>query len=219
SISHVLFSTGMLQPVARMVRVSRERGIVSVIDGAHPPGLLALDLKTIDADYYCASPHKWLLSPKGTGLLVVRPDRIATTWPLIASGNGPDPPTARFDHLGTITESLLAGLAAAVAFHAAIGREGGEARVRRLGTQLHDALRGLPTIDVVTPRAPAMRIGMVAFRSSRESAEALQGRLARARVRTRRIAEHGLEYLRLSAHVYTMPRDLERVVGLVAEGG
>lgn len=219
SISHVLFSTGMLQPAARLVRLARERGIVSVIDGAHPPGMLALDLQAIDADYYCASPHKWLLSPKGTGLLVVRPDRIATTWPLIASGSWQEATTARFDHLGTINESLLAGLAAAVAFHEALGREAVEARVRRLGTLLHEALRALPGLEVVTPRAPTLRTGMVAFRSSRESAEALQGRMSRARIRTRRISEHGLEYLRLSAHVYTLPRDLERVVGLVAEGG
>jgi isopenicillin-N epimerase len=219
SISHVLFNTGMLQPAARLVGLARERGIVSVIDGAHPPGMLALDLQALDADYYCASPHKWLLAPKGTGLLVVRPDRIATTWPLIASGNWADPTTARFEHLGTLNESLYAGLAAAIAFHEAIGREAVESRVRALGTQLHDALRATPGSEVVTPRAPAMRTGMVSFRSSRETAEALQGRLSRARIRTRRISEHGLEYLRLSAHVYTVPRDLDRVVGLVAAGG
>lgn len=219
SISHVLFTTGMIQPVARLVRLARERGIVSVIDGAHPPGLLALDLRAIDADYYCASPHKWLLAPKGTGLLVVRPDRIATTWPLIASGDWQAGTVARFDHAGTINESLHAGLAAAIAFHEALGREAVEARVRHLGTLLHDALRAMPGLEVVTPRAAELRTGMVAFRSARESAEALQRRLGRARIRTRRIAEHDLEYLRLSAHVYTLPRDLERVVGLVADGG
>jgi isopenicillin-N epimerase len=75
SISHVLFTTGMIQPAARLVRLARERGIVSVVDGAHPPGMLALDLQALDADYYASSPHKWLLAPKGTGLLVTRPDR------------------------------------------------------------------------------------------------------------------------------------------------
>src|SRR5690606_23651227 len=121
SISHVLFTTGMIQPVARLVRLARERGIISVIDGAHPPGMLALDLQAIDSDYYASAPHKWLLAPKGTGLLVARPDRLATTWPLIASGDWEADDGRRFEHAGTGNESLVAGLAAAVAFQEALG--------------------------------------------------------------------------------------------------
>ncbi|MGH7594656.1 MAG: aminotransferase class V-fold PLP-dependent enzyme, partial [Gemmatimonadales bacterium] len=67
SISHVLFSTGMLQPVADLVRWARSRHIITVIDGAHPPGMLVTNLQAIDADYYATSPHKWLLAPPGVG--------------------------------------------------------------------------------------------------------------------------------------------------------
>jgi selenocysteine lyase/cysteine desulfurase len=217
SISHVLFTTGMIQPVAALVRVARERGIISVIDGAHPPGMLVLDLTALDADYYASSPHKWLLAPKGTGLLITRPDRVERTWPLVASGDWAASDHRRFEHVGTANESLLAGLAAAVAFHRAIGREAIEARIRALATMLHEGLSRIRGLTIVSPQVATLRSGMVAFLKEGETAAQLQGRLGAAGIRTRRIAESGFEYLRLSTHVHVLPKDIERVVRLIGE--
>jgi|CXWL01.1.fsa_nt_gi selenocysteine lyase/cysteine desulfurase len=217
SISHVLFSTGMIQPVRALVRMARERGIITVIDGAHPPGLLELNLRDLDADFYASSPHKWLLAPKGTGLLIVRPDRMATTWPLVGSGDWAATDIKRFEHVGTSNDSLLAGLRAAVQFQQAIGRRAIELRARGLATQLHAMLAKLPRVQVVSPTRPEFRAGMVAFRMEGTTATALQGYLGAQRIRTRRIAESNLEYLRLSTHIYTFPRDLERTVALLKE--
>ena len=215
SISHVLFTTGLLQPVAELVRWARTRGIITVIDGAHPPGMLVTDVKAIDADYYATSTHKWLLAPKGTGLLVVRPDRIATTWPLIGSGDWAATDIRRFEDVGTSNGSLVVGMRAAVAFHNAIGREAIELRTRALATRLFDALATVPQVKLVSPRSAAHRTAMVSFTMDGTTAEKLQGYLGAARIRTRRIAEFGYEYLRLSTHVYVLPRDIDRVVGLL----
>jgi selenocysteine lyase/cysteine desulfurase len=216
SISHVLFTTGLIQPVAALVRLARRRGLLSVIDGAHPPGLLALDLQAVDADYYAASPHKWLLAPKGTGLLVTRPDRLEHTWPLVASGDWAAADHRKFEHVGTANESLVAGLAAALAFHDAIGKDAVEMRARSLATRLHDRLTAIRGVRVVSPSTASLRSAMVAFTKDDESAQALQGRLGAAGIRTRRIAEHGLEYLRLSTHIHLLPRDVERVAEVIA---
>lgn len=215
SISHVLFSTGLLQPVAELVRWARSRGIVTVVDGAHPPGMLVTNVQAIDADYYATSTHKWLLGPKGTGLLVVRPDRIATTWPLIGSGDWAATDIRRFEDVGTSNGSLVVGLRAAVAFQNAIGREAIERRTRALATQLFDALATLPRVTLMSPRSAAMRTAMVSFRMAGTTAEKLQGYLGAARIRTRRIAESGYEYLRLSTHIYVLPGDIERTVELL----
>lgn len=216
SISHVLFTTGMVQPVARLVREARSRGILAVIDGAHPPGMLPLDLRAIDADYYASSPHKWLLAPKGTGVLVTRPDRLERTWPLVASGDWQAMDARRFEHVGTINESVVAGLVAALAFNRAVGKVAVEARLRHLGDLLFDALREVRGVRIVSPRAAAMRSPMVSFVKEGTTAQAMQAQLAARGIRTRRIQESGFEYLRLSPHVYVMPRDIERVVGLIA---
>lgn len=216
SISHVLFSTGMIQPVARLVREARERGIISVIDGAHPPGMLKIDLQAIDADYYATSPHKWLMAPKGTGLLVVRPDRVEKTWPLIGSGDWAAKGHARFEHVGTSNESLIAGLRAAIEFHEAIGSEAIEQRCRYLATMLFEMLGRVDGVALVSPRSAAHRSAMVSFRKQGTTAEELQGRLGRERIRTRRIAEHGYEYLRLSTGIHVLPAQLRRTVELIA---
>ena len=215
SISHVLFSTGLLQPVAELVRWARSRGIITVIDGAHPPGMLVNDLARVDADFYATSTHKWLLGPKGTGLLVVRPDRMATTWPLIGSGDWAAEDIKRFEHVGTSNDSLLAGLRAAVGFQQAIGREAIERRARSLATGLDAALRAIPRVKVFSPSRASHRTAMVAFQLEGVSAEKLQGILGQSRIRTRRIAESGLEYLRLSTHLYTLPRDLDRTLEIL----
>ena len=206
-----------MEPVSALVWMARERGIITVIDGAHPPGLLELNLRDLDADFYASSPHKWLLAPKGTGLLVVRPDRMATTWPLVGSGDWAATDIKRFEHVGTSNESLLAGLRAAVQFQQAIGRRAIELRARGLATQLHTMLARLPRVEIVSPTRPEFRAGMVAFRMEGTTAQALQGYLGAQRIRTRRIAESNLEYLRLSTHIYTFPRDLERTVALLKD--
>jgi selenocysteine lyase/cysteine desulfurase len=215
SISHVLFTTGMVQPVGALVRWARSRGIITVIDGAHPPGMLVTNLQAIDADFYATSTHKWLLGPKGTGLLVVRPDRIATTWPLIGSGDWAATDIRRFEDVGTSNGSLVVGLRAAVAFQSAIGREAIERRTRGLATRLFDALGTLPRVTLMSPRNAALRSAMVSFRMAGTTAAKLQGYLGAARIRTRRIAEFDYEYLRLSTHIYVLPRDIERTVALL----
>ncbi|HET9066477.1 MAG TPA: aminotransferase class V-fold PLP-dependent enzyme [Gemmatimonadales bacterium] len=215
-ISHVLFSTGMIQPVAQLVRTARARGMVSVIDGAHPPGMLQLDLTALDADYYATSPHKWLLAPKGTGLLITRPDRLTTTWPLIASGDWERDDHRRFEHVGTSNESLVAGLAAAVQFQEAIGRAAIERRARSLATALYGMLAEVKGVRLVSPRNEELRSAMVSFTKDGVGADRLQGALGAAGFRTRRISEFGYEYLRLSTHLYVLPRDLERAVEVIA---
>ena len=179
--------------------------------------MLVTDAQAIDADYYATSPHKWLLAPPGVGLLIVRPDRIATTWPLIGSGDWSAPDIRRFEDVGTSNGSLVVGLRAAVAFHNAIGREAIERRARSLATQLHGALATLPRVQLMSPRSAALRTAMVSFKMTGTTAEKLQGYLGAARIRTRRIAESGYEYLRLSTHIYVLPRDIDRVVGLLKQ--
>jgi selenocysteine lyase/cysteine desulfurase len=177
--------------------------------------MLVTNVQAIDADFYATSTHKWLLGPKGTGLLVVRPDRIATTWPLIGSGDWAATDIRRFEDVGTSNSSLIVGLRAAVAFQNAIGRAAIEQRTQALATKLFDALGTLPRVRLVSPRNAAMRAAMVSFTMAGTTAEKLQGYLGAARIRTRRIAEFSYEYLRLSTHIYVLPGDIDRTVELL----
>ncbi len=76
-------------------------------------------------------------------------------------------------------------------------------------------LATLPRVRIVSPRHAALRTAMISFTMDGTTAEKLQGYLGAARIRTRRIAEFGYEYLRLSTHMYVLPRDVDRVVALL----
>ncbi len=220
TVSHLTFTTGTRLPVEELASRCRARGIVFVVDGAHPPGMLELDVERTGADFYASSPHKWMLAAQGTGLLWLRGEWRTRLWPTLASGGWDDRSLGahRFNHMGTIDESRPAGLLAAVAFLDAVGPARIEARVRHLRARLERGLRALPRTTVVTPGDEAMKGAMVSFAIDGVESSALQRHLARAaNVRTRVIGEYGYGWMRLSTHLYNTPAEVDRVLELVAD--
>jgi isopenicillin-N epimerase len=103
-LSHYTSSTAMRLPVEELCRRAREAGVRTVIDGAHVPGHLPLNLRELDVDFYSANCHKWLCAPKGAGFLYVRRELQRDVHPLLISWGyeGDDPPfVARHEKQGT----------------------------------------------------------------------------------------------------------------------
>lgn len=94
-LSHITSPTALIFPLRELVQRARERGILSVIDGAHTVGQIPLDLRALDADVYSSNCHKWLLAPKGSALLYVRRELQDRIEPLVVSwGWHPEKPAA-----------------------------------------------------------------------------------------------------------------------------
>ena len=84
-LSHLTSSTAILIPVEEIVRRARERGIITILDGAHTPGQIPLSLDSLGADFYAGNLHKWLCAPKGAGFLYARKEAQHLLKPLVVS--------------------------------------------------------------------------------------------------------------------------------------
>ena len=117
SISHVASPTGRVLPVADLCARARELGLLSVVDGAHAPGHLPVDLADIGADAYSGNCHKWLCAPKGAGFLWVRPELQERIDPLVVSWGWKESGFAqRHDWQGTRDPAAWLAIPAAIEF-------------------------------------------------------------------------------------------------------
>jgi len=180
-ISHITSSTALVLPVAELVRRAREAGITTIIDGAHAPGQIPLDIAALDADFYVGNCHKWMLSPKGAAFLYARREMQSLLEPLVVSWGweSEDPGPSRFvDHhewQGTRDIAAFLATPAAIQFM----KEHDWPQVRRACRQLICyARQKITALTGLSPIAPDQFMAqMAAFPLPPCEAEVLQRRL------------------------------------------
>ncbi len=157
---HITNLTGQLFPVQRLSRLARERGITTIVDGAHAGAQFPSKFTDLDCDTYAVSLHKWLLAPLGTGILIVRKPLIPKFWPLQAAPATSDENIRKFEEIGTAPMAVKAGISDALAFHRAIGAERKAARLYYLTMRWATPLRQLPRIQMFSSLKPGETWGL-----------------------------------------------------------
>jgi selenocysteine lyase/cysteine desulfurase len=218
AIPHLTSALANRFPVEDLCRIARERGIISVIDGAQCIGHLRLDLHAMGCDYYFGSPHKWLLTPKGCGFLYIRADRMNTTWATIVSGQWDNYHEGmyRFMQIGSGNLSLLKGYEAAIDFHNRIGPARVEARILALADRLRAGLRQIPQVRIHSPQHPALLSGTTTWSLEGYTGPQLMDALwERAKVRCRSMGDPW--GVRQGCHIYNSPEEVDRTLATARE--
>ena len=225
--SHVLSPTGLVLPAKELCAEARKRGIVTVVDGAHAPAMLPLNVDAVRADFYTANLHKWLLAPIGAGFLAIGAGNEDRLQPLQVSwGYHPDRPakfsderdpygstwrTRFLEFEGTKDVGPWLAVPAAIDFQTSLGWDAIRARMAELSSFSRAKLLPLG-LKLATPDVPGMHGSLTAFElPAGLNAVKLREELWKRRIEIPIIERPDRILIRVSGHFYTTEAEIERL--------
>jgi isopenicillin-N epimerase len=225
--SHVLSPTGMVLPARELCAAARARSVVTVVDGAHAPAFVPLDLDAIGADVYGANCHKWLLAPTGSGFVYFGPGTAERVQPLQVSwGWRPDrtrlddcdewgstPRLRHFEFEGTRDPSPWIAVDDAIEFQNEIGFGRIRARIGELTQYVRRRLSGVAGLTLATPDHPELHGAMTAFNLPPDTdAPALRrGLWEGRRIEVPVVERPDRLMVRVSTHFYNTEDEVDRL--------
>lgn len=213
--SHITSETGVLLPLEEIVRRGREAGLVTIVDGAHAPGHVPLDLEAIGADFYAGNCHKWLCAPKGSGFLHVRPEyQERVEGPIVSWGHENDSTfISRTQEQGTRDAAAYLTVPDAIAFQQE--HVGDDVRAHCIAT-CREARRALCTLLDTEPIAPEeMVLQMASVRLPDGAGEVLERTLWEEHRIEIPVMRPEKDLLRISIATYTTSEDVERLLDVL----
>ena len=181
TICHINYTDGFIMPVKEICEIARSRGIITLIDGAQPPGMMKLDMKELGCDMYAGPGHKYMMAAQHTGFLFLRNDAAERVQPLVYTGS-PDPDRAiegarKLEQRGSTSYSDRISIGAALDFHNNLTREATEARLRYLALRLRQGLKEIDGVTVYSSDDPRMSMALVSFSIKDQNPSDIVGRL------------------------------------------
>ena len=218
AINVVSSNSGDLLPVAELCRVARERGVLSLLDGAQAFGMMDLNLREIAPDFFTGSMHKWPCGPKEKGILFINKvaqDRIVPT--IYGVYPGAVGVSRTFEGEGQRDDAAMAAVVEALKFQAGIGRTVIEQRSRALSARLMTELAKLDGVHLYTDPAPDRSAALVIFKPGTLDPRKLGDALSKREkfVTTVRPANGLNPGLRISPHFYNTMDEVDRFVGAI----
>jgi selenocysteine lyase/cysteine desulfurase len=215
AITYVSSNSGDLLPVADLCRVARERGVLSLVDGAQAFGVIDVNLGDMRPDFFTGSMHKWPCGPKEKGVLFVNravQDRISPT--IVGVYGGAVGISRTFEAEGQRDDAAIAAVVEALNFQGTIGRAVIEQRARSLASHLMTELRKLDGVQLWTDPAPGRSAAIVIFKPGALDPRKLGDALAAKEriVVTVRGGNGANPGLRVSPHFYNTMDEMDRFV-------
>jgi L-cysteine/cystine lyase len=221
-LSHVLWNTGQVLPVDKILEVCRDNNSLLLIDAAQSVGVLPLDLTALGVDFYAFTGHKWLCGPAGVGGLYVRPETRESLHPTFiglsgvitnseAQPTGFQPDGRRYE-VSTLPTSLYVGLREAIAIHEQWGTA--QQRYQQIcqnSNYLWQKLNSLPNVKCLKNSPPES--GLVSFQTTNQPNFKLVQSLESQNILTRTIANPNC--IRVSVHYLTLESEIDQLIAAI----
>lgn len=217
-LSHITSPTALIFPIKEIARRAREQGILTVIDGAHGPGQVDVNLKALGVDFYAGNCHKWMMSPKGAAFLYARPERQQLIEPLVVSwGDKSLPGSSSFiqenEFQGTRDIAAYLSVPAAIRFRREHHWEEIQRRCHELVLLAYREIPAITGLPPLTPPEERWFRQMAAFPLPPVNGENLQRQLYdEFSIEIPVFIHNGQPLIRISVQGYNTLEDVEKFI-------
>jgi selenocysteine lyase/cysteine desulfurase len=214
AFTHLTSTVGDLMPAKELCRIARERGVLSMLDGAQSFGLLDVDLREIQPDFYSGSAHKWPCGARECGVLYINAKVHDRIWPSSYSAYpGAVGASRKMEAFGQRDEATMIAFSEALAFQTKVGRAEVEARARSLTQQLLGGLAKIDGFKVWTHPSPERSAAVVSFLpGSLDTRKLLAALYEKDKVAITGRGGQDRGGVRVSPHFYNTPEEVDRLL-------
>ncbi len=217
AFTHVTGAVGDLFPAKEICRAARERGVLTLVDGAQSFGVLNIDLAEMQPDFFTGSAHKWPCGPKEFGVLYISRKSESRIWPSVISlYGGSVGASRRFEAMGQRDEAGFVAFGEALRLQNNIGRKVIEARARELAQRFIQGLKQIEGTRIWTHPAPDRSAAIVTFLPGKADPARLAAALYEKEHIVTNARGSGVRGgIRLSPHFYVLHEEVDRTVAAV----
>jgi isopenicillin-N epimerase len=214
AFTHLTNTVGDLFPAKELCAIARQRGVLTLVDGAQTFGQMDVDLRDIDPDFYSGSAHKWPCGARECGVLFVNARVHDRIWPASYSAYpGAVGISRRMEAFGQRDEATMIAFAEALAFQQRIGRKAIQQRATALANQFAAGAAQLPGFKLFTSGDPSRRGPVITFQpGTLDRAKLVAALYARERIGVATGGGAGRAGIRVSPHIYNAPEEIDRLL-------
>ncbi len=218
SMCHIVNTNGMILPVKQVSEYAHSKGILVAVDGAQSAGMLPIDLNDMGCDFYAASSHKWLFSPKGVGVFYVKKESQRLINPLIVSNGYEDKSIRRFENYNTRNLPDYLGLGNALDFNSLVGQERIGKRIYELKKYFRANIENIGDFIIKTPSHDDLSAGIIVVELKGKDVNNVRNILLdKYKIDCRPMTEHDLNALRISLSIYITKSDINYLINSLDE--
>jgi selenocysteine lyase/cysteine desulfurase len=215
-ITHMINWSGQILPVKRLCEEARKKKIISIVDAAHTFAHLDYRIRDLNPDYLGTSLHKWLCAPFGTGMLYVKNENIQALWPLFPPEKPQSADIRKFETLGTRSFAPEQAIGQAIDFHNAIGSKRKQERLHYLKQYWCEKIMKHPRVKLNVSLKAQFSCALGNFSIDGMEPDVVASKLfAEHQIHTVAIKWENINGVRVTPHVYTTTKDLDRFVEAV----